>query len=301
GLPVVKPPTIARLAAEGPLSLRPYAQGAPCGPSRASLYTGLYQMNHRVVRNGTPLDRRHDNIALAMARLGYRPTLFGYTDQAVDPREVSADSPWLRTYEGILPGFEARVHLPEYPEAWLRWLSWRGAEVPASHWELFVPPSGPTRRPGAAPPRYGADETPAAFLTGAFIDWLGEQDPGTPWFAHVSYIAPHPPFVVPEPYNRAYSPSSGPAFRRAPSRAAEGRVHPAVLYWLAQADGQHFVLGADPISGWDSRDFGTVRAVYWGMISEVDAQIGRAMDAIAAAGMADDTIVVFTSDHGEML
>ena len=72
---------------------RHFAQAAPCGPSRASLYTGLYQMNHRVVRNGTPLDARHDTIALAMRRLGYRPTLFGYTDQAVDPRTVAGRQP----------------------------------------------------------------------------------------------------------------------------------------------------------------------------------------------------------------
>ena len=93
GHPVVRTPNIDRLAVRGTWFARHYGQCSPCGPSRASLYTGLYQMNHRVVCNGTPLDRRHDTIALAMRRLGYRPTLFGYTDQAADPRFEPTDSP----------------------------------------------------------------------------------------------------------------------------------------------------------------------------------------------------------------
>lgn len=300
GHPVVRTPAIDRLAARGTVFPRHYAQAVPCGPSRASLYTGLYQMNHRVVRNGTPLDRRHDNLALAMGRLGYRPTLFGYTDQAVDPRTVASDSPWLRTYEGILPGFETRVYLPENPEAWLDWLRRRGAAVPNPWWMLQIAAGGALPRPTNSPPRYDAASTQTAFLTDAFLDWLGEQGE-TPWFAHLSFLAPHPPFIVPEPYNRRFAPEDGPPFRRAPSREREAAIHAALAYWLAQSDGGQFVRGADPPGRWDDCDFRTVRAVYWGMIAEVDHQIGRIVDSLAAAGMADDTVVVFTSDHGEML
>ena len=77
---------------------RHYSQAAPCGPGRASLYTGMYQMNHRVVGNGTPLDARFDNVALAARRAGYEPALFGYTDQSIDPRQPAGpDDPWLST------------------------------------------------------------------------------------------------------------------------------------------------------------------------------------------------------------
>ena len=76
--------------------LRHYTQATPCSPARACLYTGLYQMTTRVVRNGTPLDARHDTIAKMLRRAGYDPTLFGYTDQAVDPRTTSGDDPWLQ-------------------------------------------------------------------------------------------------------------------------------------------------------------------------------------------------------------
>ena len=68
GHPVVKTPNADALAAEGVLFRRHYAGAAPCSPARACLYTGLYQMNNRVCRNGTPLDARHGNIALLARR-----------------------------------------------------------------------------------------------------------------------------------------------------------------------------------------------------------------------------------------
>lgn len=300
---IVRTPNIDALAARGTLFLSHFAQAAPCGPSRASLYTGLYQMNHRVVRNGTPLDARHDTIALALRRLGYRPTLFGYTDQAVDPRTVPADSPWLRTYEGILPGFDVAVRVPEYPEPWLAWLRERGVAVPADFHDLFRAAGGSmdVGHPTRSPPRYGADETQAAFLTDTFLNWLDGQG-AEPWCAHLSYITPHPPFVTPPPFNTMFPPAENPPFRRAPSRPDERAVHPAVAYWLDDVEEHRdFVPGAASTSQWTDEDFRTVRSVYYGMIAELDAQIGRVVAGLAAAGVTENTVIVVTSDHGELM
>jgi len=77
------------LADEGVRLARHYSQAAPCAPGRASLYTGTYQMNHRVVANGAPLEDRFDNVARLARRAGYAPALFGYTDQGVDPATVA--------------------------------------------------------------------------------------------------------------------------------------------------------------------------------------------------------------------
>src|SRR5215210_6101724 len=86
GHPVVRTPALDDLAGQGLPLARHYSQAAPCSPGRAALYTGTYQMNNRVVANGTPLDSRLDNVAHAARRAGYQPTLFGYTDQGIDPR-----------------------------------------------------------------------------------------------------------------------------------------------------------------------------------------------------------------------
>ena len=75
GHPLVKTPNLDRLAQQGVRLTKHYSQCAPCSPGRASLYTGMYQMNHRVVANGTPLDRSFDNVALLAQRAGYAPAL----------------------------------------------------------------------------------------------------------------------------------------------------------------------------------------------------------------------------------
>ncbi len=80
GHPLVRTPRLDALAAEGVRFARHYSQAAPCAPGRAALYTGTYQMNNRVVANGTPLDSRLDTIALMAQRGGYDPVMWGYTD-----------------------------------------------------------------------------------------------------------------------------------------------------------------------------------------------------------------------------
>ena len=304
GHPVLRTPAIDSLAADGVCFRRHYTQAAPCSPARASLYTGLYQMNHRVLRNGTPLDARHDNIAKALARQGYSPTLFGYTDQAVDPRTTTPDDPRLTTYEEVLPGFQVGVKLPEDNGAWFDWMQTRGHVLPDDRWDLFLPPEGRPVSPGRAAPRFSQDETETAFLTGAFLDWMAQQPGDVPWCAHLSFLRPHPPFVVPAPFNDLYDPADGPAFRRAADPSAEAAQHPYLAYWLerARAGGYCFVEETDRLlADWPEETFRLVRATYWGMISEVDRQIGRLVEGLKAAGAWDDTIIVLTSDHGEMM
>ena len=304
GHPLLRTPAIDALAAAGVCFLSHYAQAAPCSPGRASLYTGLYQMNHRVLRNGTPLDARHDNIAKALARQGYRPTLFGYTDQAVDPRTTTADDPRLTTYEEVLPGFTVAVKLPEDNAAWFAWMEARGHALPADRRALYWPEEGRPELPSTAPPRYSQDETETAFLTGAFLDWLPEQPKDAPWCAHLSFLRPHPPFLVPAPFNDLYDPAAGPAFRRAESAAAEAAQHPYLRYWLDTTLAGSFCLveAADRrVADWPDAAFRNVRATYWGMISEVDRQIGRLVEGLKAAGAWDNTVIVLTSDHGEMM
>src|SRR3954451_9706856 len=107
GHPVVRTPALDELAGQGLRLARHYSQASPCSPGRACLYTGTYQMNNRVVANGTPLDARFDNVALAARRVGYEPALCGYTDQAIDPRDATGpDDPRMQTYTGVLPGFD---------------------------------------------------------------------------------------------------------------------------------------------------------------------------------------------------
>ncbi|TGR65768.1 phosphonate monoester hydrolase, partial [Mesorhizobium sp. M2D.F.Ca.ET.223.01.1.1] len=106
--------------------------------------------------------------------------------------------------------------LPEHQKQWLSWLRAQGIDTSAGSPGIHRPAEGqPERDVTNAPPVYSKDQTPSAFLAGEFIRWLGEQEKRAPWFAHISFISPHPPFIVPEPYNTMYDPAQGPAFKRA--------------------------------------------------------------------------------------
>ncbi len=294
----VKTPNVDALAAEGFLFARHYAGAAPCSPARATLYTGLYQMNHRVCRNGSPLDARFDNLALAARRAGYDPTLFGYTDTAPDPRGLDANDPHLTTYEGLLPGFTARQLLPEHEKQWLSWLRSRG-HAEAYTRDIHVPIGVRPGEISSGPTAYSKDETQTAFLAGEFIRWLGEQD--TPWFAHISFLRPHPPFSAPSPYNDLFSPADALNFARAENHETEQRSHPYLSYAMPRVAKGSFIHGATgPVNDWQTSDFAAIRAIYYGMIAEVDAQLGRIWNALKEAGAWDNTLVIFTSDHAEM-
>lgn len=298
GHPVVKTPEVDALAAEGVLFSRHFASAAPCSPARAGLYTGLYQMNHRVCRNGSPLDARFDNLALAARRAGYDPTLFGYTDTAPDPRTMSPNDPHLTTYEGVLPGFTVRQLLPEHEKPWLSWLRARGHSDAKSR-DVHIPRDAEPGTITRSPPAYGAEETQSAFLAGELINWLDEQD--GPWMAHVSFLRPHPPFVVPEPYNRMYAAQGQDGFFRQPDRESEMALHPYLAFDMPRQRKASFLHAAKgSVSEWSAEDIAELRAIYHGMITETDAQLGRIFRALKERGLWDDTIIVFTSDHAEM-
>ena len=304
GHPLVKTPKLDALAADGVLFRNHYSVCAPCGPARASLLTGMYMLNHRSVMNGTPLDQRHTNIALELSQAGYDPVLFGYTDTSLDPRHTPPEYFRRHGYEGILPGFTSACSMPGGDLGpWTADLKAKGYDVPEGPKDIFKPIDG---YPGAdgrgrtfPPPVYGAGDSITAFLTDRVIDDLGGRS--EPWFHHVSYLRPHPPFSAPEPYNAMYSPDDVPRPVRAPSAGEEARIHP----WLACALG---TIG-DWNNAWmqstesDSyeRDVLQVRATYYGMITKVDDAIGRLMAHLKETGAYDNTLIVFTSDHGELL
>src|ERR1039458_6694 len=164
GHPLVRTPTLDSLAADGVRFASHYSQAAPCSPGRAALYTGTYQMNNRVVANGTPLADRFDNVARVARRSGFDPTLFGYTDIGLDPLQADGPAdPRLGACDGVLPGFAVGLQLPEDQGPWLRWLAALGYEVPA-HWVDAL-----RGEPDRAP-----EHSHSAFLADRFLEWLDQ-------------------------------------------------------------------------------------------------------------------------------
>ncbi|HJS32431.1 MAG TPA: alkaline phosphatase family protein [Alphaproteobacteria bacterium] len=296
GHPVVRTPNLDALAADGVLFRRHYAQTSPCGPSRASILTGLYAHTHRSVRNGIPLDARFTNLALEMRRAGFDPALIGYTDTSADPRGRPADDPALFTYESVMPGFTPALRLPEDPAAWLAHLRQLGYDVPPHGWDgaarpIENYPDAAARGPTYAPARYKAEHSDTAFVADAALEYL-ETQRSRSWFLHLVFLRPHPPWIAPEPYNRLYEPSSTPRFRRAADAVLESRAHPYLAWLLTQQ--QH-------VAGMPDAHLRQVRATYWGLIAEVDHHVGRLIAWLKENGQYDETLIIFSCDHGEML
>ncbi len=296
GHPLLETPALDALAADGVLFANHWANTAPCGPSRACLYTGTYLHHHRSLLNGTPLDARFTNVALLARAAGYAPALFGYTDTTPDPRTLPPGDPALRSYEGVLPGFDPVLtdRWEEGSPEWGRWLASHGIDVPANPHDLYHPvegwPGADSHGPTWAPARFPAELSQSAWLVTHLQRWLEEQG-DRPFFVHASFIRPHPPFRNPPGYHDRYDEAAVPAFTAAPSVEEEGAVHPF----------NPLVLGIPGLAApADPRDRRQLRATYHGAQREVDDQLGVLFAWMADQGLWDDTLVVVTSDHGEM-
>ena len=284
---MVRTPNLDALAAEGTLFTRHFANTAPCGPSRASIHTGMYLQNHRVVANGTPLDARHTNWARELRTAGYAPALFGYTDTTADPRAGAGEA-----WDGVLPGLDPVALLGKSiwaPDAWARWLAAKGYAVPAKPIELYTAVAERQQGSDAPPPlAVPAHLHDTWFLVDQVLDYVKDR---SGWCVHLSLLRPHPPWVAPAPYHRMYPLQSLPTLERAPTREDEAG-HPYLAFLLGE---RH---SAAPANDARLRQW---QAAYYGLMTEVDDNLGRLFAALKTSGAWENTLIIFTSDHGEQM
>lgn len=298
GHPLLKTPNIDELARDGTLFSNHFTVASPCGPARASLLTGLYLHHHGSLRNGIPLDSRCLTVAQLAAAVGYRPLLFGFTDTTLPgPFQHATRGPGMAV--SMAPGFEEGLHLPGDGWPWVEWLHKRGYSLPDNPRDMWLP-ARKRDRIDDSPTVYRSNESETAFLTDAFCDWL--EDSKKPWFAHVSYFRPHHPYIAPEPYNRAYRSGEAERAVRCANREIEGRQHP----WLdaqikRQSNGKAPVQDEIPMASVGDAETLQLRALYYGTIAECDDAVGRLVAALKQKGDYEDTLIILTSDHGDML
>lgn len=308
GHPLLKTPHLDALASDGALFRKHYGQATPCGPARASLLTGLYLHNHRSLRNGTPLDYRHPNIATEVRKAGLHPVLFGYTDTSLDPREHPQNDPLLTTYEGVLPGFSVGTSLTSDLRPWLIELQHRGYKVDMAlerqgriwnHLRTTQTEGG--SGPSFAPAQFKSEDSDTSFVTDRIIDHLGAyRDDDCLIFA--SYLRPHPPLVAPAPYHALYAAGDVPPPRRKASRQEEALQHPWLALRLDALYSGSAPIGDDiPLESFDEPAWRQLAATYFGLIAELDDSLGRLFNFMKQKGLYDETLIILTADHGEQL
>jgi arylsulfatase A-like enzyme len=298
GADYLKLPNIDRLCAEGVTFRNHFTQCVPCGPARASLLTSQYLMNHRAVQNTIPLDNRFTNLAHELRRGGYDPALVGYTTTTPDPRTTAPNDPRFFVLGDIMDGFHS-VGAFENRDAYFGWVAGQGFKLPPNRDDIWLPegPAGAGATPRAA--RIPKELSGTAWFTERGLTYLRGRT-GKPWFIHLGYYRPHPPFIAPAPYNAMYRPQDMPKVVRAASAAEEAKQNALLAYYVNNIkQASFFQDGQGLASAMSEQDVAQMRATYCGLMSEIDDQLGRVFDYLKQTGQWDDTLIVFTCDHGE--
>lgn len=296
----IRTPNIDRLIARGTAFENCYVQNQICTPSRASFLTGRYPAAHNVYRNGNaffPTSEKLVTRTLADAR--YDCGLIGKLHLSTASKLEQRVDDGYRLFEWCQnPGWE---RVPDSNAYW-RWLREKGVDPQ----EMF---------PGK--PQYLSTGTPAelhqaAWIAERTIDFIDEARDG-PWMLSLNPFDPHPPFNPPPEALARFGDGrdlTPPLFRQSDiahqARFFDVRTQKrrAVNPVLSDAERAQHVIpegdarGAKPPENFDGM---AVKAAYYAMIENLDTQFGRILDHLEATGEIDNTIIVFTSDHGEML
>jgi choline-sulfatase len=273
GHPVVKTPTLDRIAARGTRFAGSYCASTLCVPSRASLATGRYVHENGCWDNAIAYDGKMPGWARRLRDQGH-------TTVAVGKLHYRSEKDDNGFSEEILP-----MHLHDGKGAIRNLLRGYDAEpacTDGARWKLY------TQRSGAGETHYQDYDRK---ITRATIEWLQKNGAktGKPWVLYVGYISPHPPFTVPQRLLDLYPESAMPLPAR--FRPGDRPEHPAMRY-LREIDGW--------LDMSDERMLRRVAAAYFGLITHLDEQVGEVMKAVESLGLLGGTRVAYTSDHGEL-
>lgn len=313
GHPHLHTPNFDRVAKRGVRFDRCYIQSPICGASRMSTYTGRYVDSHGASWNNTPLKVGELTLGDHLRDIGMEAWLVGKTHMAADTAGmerlgiardgiigarvaecgfdvwVRDDGLWAegahgfyddkpspyndflhaKGYGGTNPWHEhANAGVTEDGDLASGWLL-QNADKPANIDE-------------------GDSETP--WLTDRAIEFMEAKRGGAPWMAHISYIKPHWPYIVPAPYHEMYGPD---------------QVMPVVrdASELEDANPVYAKFANGIIARTFQREEARTKAIgaYMGLIKQCDDQLGRILDYLDETGQAENTMIVLTSDHGDYL
>src|SRR6201989_56664 len=156
-------------------------------------------------------------------------------------------------------------------------------------------PGGATAEPAVIP----KELSDTAWFTQRGLDYL-RGHAGKPWFLHLGYSRPRPPFIAPAPYNAMYRPQDMPKVVRASSPAEESKQNALLAHYIREIKQASFFQDGRALgSEMSEAEVAQMRATYCGLMSEIDDHLGRVFAYLKETGQWDDTLIVFTCDHGE--
>ncbi len=319
----IRTPALDRLCREGTRFDRAYCVNPTCTPTRASWITGLYPSQHGAWSLGTKLFEDVPTVGDALTELGYATSLVGkahfqplatrYGMASIECQPVLRDLDFWRHFHGPWYGFRhvetARMHGCETHtgQHYALWMEEKGLKNWREYFEDW-----PINREKAAALRANRHwALPEEFH---YTRWTGERTIAQieqaaaeqrPFLAWASFHDPHPPYIVSEPWASLYRPADMEPGHLVAGEHAANPLHFRKTqerdpqYWQEARRGEAIHGGHSHLH--DVEELRRDMAVYYGMTSFMDQEIGRILAALDRLGLAENTLVVFTTDHGHFL
>lgn len=328
GNSLIRTPNIGSIGTRGTRFHRHRTPHQICSPSRATMLTGLYPRHHRLYKNGNALDRSIPTLPSVLSEQGYATHGIGkfHLQPLLAPAEYGMpdsfafwQSEAARGWRGPFYGFQTvDVLLAESQYClmgghYAEWFMSRFADEAS----LYAPSSSLCPVPDDLPEIWKSAIAPAkhynSWIADQAVDFISKQTTESPFFLYLSSPDPHHPFSPPAPYGDNYDPDEMPMPQVV---AGELERMPDYLHgdltdeWLASGAfddyqsppagsiEQGMMIKTDGISEASMR---LAIAHTYGMIEMIDDSVGKVMSAIGDKGLGDNTICLFTSDHGELL
>ncbi len=278
GNPVIKTPNLDRIVREGTAFVNAYSPSSVCVPARCCMHYGKYPQSTGCYGNNLPMP--DDDGSSYVQRLGDA----GYRTHAIGKLHFTPDAAAMRGLQSRETQEELR-HRPS-DDDYLNYLADNGfghlLDPHGVRGEMYYIPQ-PAQMPAELHPSQWIGDRSEAFLRDS-------DRQGQPWYLMSSFLHPHPPFAPPVPWHKLYRGPNMP-----PPLVPEDRE-------------SHLTYRNRNQNRYKYRDQGTdlnllrqIKAYYYACISFVDFQVGRIMGALEETGQLDNTLIVFSSDHGEHL
>lgn len=314
--PEIETPNLDRLVAQGTMFNRAYCPNPTCSPTRASIITGKYPSQHGCWSLGTKLSEDEHTVGEDFHAAGYQTALVGKahfqplrgTDEfpSLESYPLMQDLDFWRNFDDPFYGFHhvelARNHTDEahVGQHYAIWLEEKGCH----NWrDYYQPPTGnnPNQKYTWQIPEEFHYGTWIAERSMALLEAYQQNDDN--FFLWASFFDPHPPYLVPEPWDKMYDPATLTVPEMTPGEHDKNPPH----FRQVLETNPDFSAYQEPegkaVHGFHSHlhnkaDLAKDIAIYYGMVSLMDKQIGQILDKLDALGMAENTLVIFTSDHG---
>jgi len=282
GNPHIRTPNLDRLVAEGTAFTHAFSQSPVCTPSRAGFLTGMYPTTVHGRQNGQAAPPDGELLVTRMlADAGWDCGLAGKLHLAVCHNHVEP-----RTDDGYRVFHWSHHPQPDWPEnAYIQWL-----EAQGQSWDdLYRFPRGAYSGPGM-PAQYHQTKWCADMA----LEFIDEPRDG-PWLMSVNPFDPHLAFDPPVEYLERYDPDEMP-----PPSYRPGELDNKPRFQQTDHHGAHGGRAKSCAEATD-RQLREIKAAYYAMIEQIDDHVGRLLDYLDETGLRDDTVIIFHSDHGELL